>query len=301
MRKYFYSLFFFLLVFCSSQNKEFQTSQIISPSLSNEKTPLDSTRHNIYEWKKEYSLKNKLVNRIAVPKTYKRQELQKNSFADWLRNIPLKSGNPEVMLYNGKKKRNQTAQFAVIDIDVGKKDLQQCADAVMRLRAEYLFSSNQKEKIAFNFTSGDKCSYSNWQKGIRPIFSGNKVLFSKTNQVDATYKNFKKYLQIIFSYCGTYSLEKELHKVSDINDIQAGDVFITGGFPGHAIIVMDVAIHKKTKEKIFLLAQSYMPAQDMHILKNYNNENISPWYSIDFQETLFTPEWNFSKSNLKRF
>lgn len=300
MRFFLFSSFFFVLMFCSSRNKEYQTVHNNKDTPQKNIVPFDSSKHNIYTWNTGYSLKNKLVNRISVPDSYKRQELPKKSFAEWLRNIPLKKGNPDVMLYDGKKKGNQSAQFAVIDIDVGKRDLQQCADAVMRLRAEYLFSSFQKEKIAFNFTSGDKCSYSNWEKGIRPIFSENKVSFSKTSHVDASYKNFKKYLQIIFSYCGTYSLEKELHKVSNINDIQAGDVFITGGFPGHAIIVMDVAINITTKKKIFLLAQSYMPAQDIHILKN-NNESFSPWYSIDFKETLFTPKWNFSKSNLKMF
>lgn len=36
------------------------------------------------------------------------------------------------MLYNGSQKPNQSVHYAVFDIDVGKEDLQQCADAVMR-------------------------------------------------------------------------------------------------------------------------------------------------------------------------
>ncbi|MBN2610182.1 MAG: hypothetical protein JXB00_01355, partial [Bacteroidales bacterium] len=53
--------------------------------------------------------------------------------------------------------------------------------------------------------------------------------------------------------------------------------------------------------KVFLLAQSYMPAQDIQILKNPNDKSISPWYSLDFEGDLITPEWTFKKTDLKRF
>jgi len=261
---------------------------------------LNNTTNNAYSWKSTYSIENKLINRIAVPKGFVRTSVSKNSFEDWLRNLPLKEGNPKVKLYNGKFKNNQTAQYSVIDIDVGTKDLQQCADAVMRLRAEYLFSNELKEKIAFNFTSGDKCEYKSWSNGVRPKISGNSVSFNKTKEADYSYKNFMSYMQTIFTYCGTYSLDKEL-KIKKIEHLKAGDVFIKGGFPGHAVIVVDVAINTVSKEKIFLLAQSYMPAQDIHILKNPIDDSLSPWFSVKFGETLQTPEWNFNKSTLKEF
>lgn len=47
--------------------------------------------------------------------------------------------------------------------------------------------------------------------------------------------------------------------------------------------------------------QSYMPAQDMHILRNPLNADLSPWYAEDFGEVLQTPEWTFDASDLKRF
>ena len=56
-------------------------------------------------------------------------------------------------------------------------------------------------------------------------------------------------------------------KVS-IENIEIGDVFIQGGFPGHAIIVVDLA-ENEVGEKCFLVAQSYMPAQEIHVLKNF--------------------------------
>ncbi len=78
-------------------------------------------------------------------------------------------------------------------------------------------------------------------------------------------------------------------------------MFIQGGFPGHAVIVIDIAVRKKSGEKIFLLAQSYMPAQDIHILKNLRSRQFSPWYSVNFGRKLHAPEWVFTRDDLKRF
>jgi hypothetical protein len=68
--------------------------------------------------------------------------------------------------------------------------------------------------------------------------------------------------------------------------MQIGDVFLKGEDPGHCVIVLDIVEHEETKEKLFMVAQSYMPAQDIHILKNPKNEKNSPWYSINFGEKL---------------
>ncbi len=289
-------LLFPFFIFCTSETQNKSITEFVeTPQIALNKSVI-----NRYAWKPNYTIENKLINRIAIPRGYSREPLLLNSFGDWLRNLPLKAGNPKVLLYNGSLKGNQTAQYAVLDIDVGKKDLQQCADAVMRIRAEYLFSTQLYSKISFNFTSGDVCKYSEWRKGIRPKISGNKVSFHKTKSEDASYGNFKKYMEMIFMYCGTHSLEKELKEAS-LKDIKAGDIFIMGGFPGHAVMVVDVAINKDSNDKIFLLAQSYMPAQDIHILKNPSDDSLSPWFSISFGETLQTPEWNFNKSALKSF
>ena len=86
-----------------------------------------------------------------------------------------------------------------------------------------------------------------------------------------------------------------------LSDIKAGDVFIKGGFPGHAVTVLDVAINEGNDDKIFLIAQSYMPAQNIHILKNPMKDN-SPWYSLsEIENEIETPEWTFYTNQLKRF
>lgn len=242
------------------------------------------------------------VYQIPLPQNYSRKEIAPNSFAYYLRHILLKPQGTPVKLYNGELKNYQQVHYRVLDISVGKRDLQQCADAVMRLRAEYLFKTNQKDKIIFNYTSGDAAIYKKWAKGYRPSIKGNKVSWNLKAKVDTSYTNFLKYMDNVFMYAGSASLSKEL-KSKKIEDIEIGDVLIQGGFPGHAVVVVDVAINLKTNKKIFLLAQSYMPAQDIHILNNFNNSDINPWYEIPITnfDQILTPQWTFEQSNLMSF
>lgn len=239
------------------------------------------------------------IGEIPVPEGYKRGETQLNTFHYYLKNLPLKQENNTVYLYNGNKKWNQNAQYAVIKMDVGKRDLQQCADACMRLRAEYLFSQDRHADIHFKFTSGDNCPWTKYADGYRVNVNGNKVSWVKTADKDYSYKNFRKYLDLVFSYAGTASLSKEMRSI-DINDIAPGDVFIQGGYPGHAITVVDMAMNDKG-DKLFMLAQSYMPAQEIHVLKNFNKTALNPWYEIPEGGTLLTPEWTFNVTDLKRY
>jgi hypothetical protein len=112
------------------------------------------------------------VGSIPLPKGYIRIDAEQDSYVQYLRRIPLKKDNT-VYLYNGIRKNNQQAQYAVLDIDAGDKDLQQCADAVMRIRAEYLFSREQFPSIAFRFTNGFLCDYEHYAQGYRLSWKGN--------------------------------------------------------------------------------------------------------------------------------
>ena len=141
-----------------------------------------------------------LAERITPPPGFKRVGVPPVSFAHWLRRLPVRTGNPKVHLYSGALKRNQSAQFAVIDIDVGKKNLQQCADAAMRLRAEYLWSAKRYDDICFRFTSGDAAWWKKWSAGVRPRIQGNRVSWSKRSKANSSYANFRKYLDIVFTF-----------------------------------------------------------------------------------------------------
>ena len=244
---------------------------------------------------------NPVVGAIKLPAGYQRVGVTGGSFGEYLRDLQIKPDDHVVNLFNGRKKANQRAHYSILNVDVGPRDLQQCADAVIRLRAEYLYQMKAFEKITFNFTNGEPVPFKKYAEGYRVKIDDNRIYWKKRADKDYSYPNFRKYLDLIFAYAGSYSLEKELSAVTDIDEIRIGDVFIQGGFPGHAVLVMDMAKHAQTGKKIFLLAQSYMPAQEIHILVNPNHLGISPWYSIPPGKNIYTPEWTFNKTNLKRW
>ncbi len=254
-----------------------------------------------YSWLERYDTTQTIQHRIAPPDGYARLEVDTSGFGYWLRGLPLKEAGTAVRLFDGREKHRQDVHTAVIDIDVGTRDLQQCADAVIRLRAEFLFARGKYDRISFNFTSGDMASFRNWIRGFRPLVNGNQVTWRKTAPVDSSYRCFRSYLETIFMYAGSYSLDKQLRMVDNPKDIAIGDVFIEGGFPGHAVIVVDVAVNSATGEKVFLLAQSYMPAQVVHVLIYPSDSTLGPWYDCNFGDILVTPEWTFKKHQLKRF
>ena len=228
-----------------------------------------------------------VIGDINPREGFRRVKVPQGSFAEFLRNYPLK-GDWTVYDYTGKQLPAQ-AQFAcqaVLDIDIGNRDLLQCADAVMLLRAEYLYSQKRYSEIHFNALSGKRMNYTDYVKG------------------DYSKAKFRKYMEYVFAYANTESLEKEM-KPRRIEDVQIGDVFVTSGNPGHAMIVVDMAVDQHGNRAL-LFAQGMMPARSVHVVTNLEHGEDTPWYLIDkYLEwgTLFVfPNYVFSaKTDLKTF
>jgi hypothetical protein len=238
--------------------------------------------------------------RIAPPGGCERETVVDASFAAWLRELPLRPAGSAVRLFDGRLKSRQDVHAAVLDIDVGRRDLQQCADAVLRLRAEWLFAAGRHEAIRFHFTSGDLAPWARWAAGERPIVRGRHVRWTPSAAADHTYVSFRRYLETLFTFAGTWSLERETRTIAPA-ELQAGDIFVQGGSPGHAVLVLDTARATADGRRLFLLAQSYMPAQEIHVLRNPIQPALDPWYAADFGAQIVTPEWTFERRNLRRF
>jgi hypothetical protein len=203
------------------------------------------------------------------------------------------------MLHSGLPKRNQGAHVLVTDLDVGPQDLQQCADAVIRLRAEYLWGAGRADDVCFRFTRGDLATWARWRDGWRPRMHDNAVRWERSAPPALDRANFRSYLDTVFTFAGTSSLSRELTTPTARDHILPGDVLIEPGFPGHAVVVLDVAEDRQGR-RIYLLGQSYMPAQQLHVLKAPGS-SLSPWYEADPRGPVATPEWRFPEHSWRRF
>jgi hypothetical protein len=225
-----------------------------------------------------------LAARIAPPSGARRVPLPPRSFGDWLRHLPLLPEGTAVRLFDGRLKARKDVHAAVVDLDVPRRDLQQCADAIMRLRAEYLLAIDRPERIAFH-----------------PDIGTPRALTYR----GASRADFMRYLIRVFAEAGSASLQAELPLRR--GPVQPGDLLIQGGHPGHAVLVLDVAEQGAGpgRRRSLLLGQSFMPAQQFHVLRNLGDPTLSPWFdeaALDTAQGLATPEWlPFFRRDVRHF
>lgn len=241
-----------------------------------------------------------IKSRVNLPKDYKRVAYPKGSFQEYLRNYKLKPFGAKIINYDDTDYFWQLGHIGVLDIPVPKNGLQQCADALIRIRSEYLWDKNRKEEIGFNFTSGHYCSWKKYAEGYRPKINGSKVSFHKTAKANGSKENFYKYLNLIYMYSGTLSLYNELPKINNVKHLKLGDMLIKGGSPGHIVIICDEAINSKG-DKIFLLFQGNTPAQSVHLVKNLEDSQFSPWYHLEKDAIIPVSNYTFYDSKFVRF
>lgn len=225
-----------------------------------------------------------LAERFPPPAGAARVGVAPDSFGAFLRTLPLLPAGTKVHLYDGRLKPRQDAHVAVVDLDVPPRDLQQCADAVMRLWAEYRYS--QAHEVMFH---------------PDPAAPAQALVYRGPFGAEPTArKAFAHWLIRLFASAGSASLQAELQPVAGA--IQPGDVLVQGGYPGHAVLVLDVAADA-TGHRWLLLGQSYMPAQQFHVL--VDPASGSPWFdgaALGTPKGLETPEWRpFHARDLRRF
>jgi hypothetical protein len=239
-----------------------------------------------------------IASAIPPPAGFARIPVPDDSFAAWLRRLPLKPAGSPVLLYSGRHKRRQDVHVAVVDIDVGAEDLQQCADAYMRLVAEYFWSRDRQEEIRFLTVDGSWLVWSQWKKGLRRV--GRKWV--KMAPAAEDHAALREYLDQVYRTANTASLEDQMQAVGAPWKPQIGDLYLEPANKrrfGHAVVVVDVATDE-TGSPLMLLAQSYMPAQEVHVLVNHEESAISPWHRPTTDGGLQTPEWLFPPGSLRR-
>ncbi len=237
----------------------------------------------------------------SPPAGFTRVDVARGSFGEFLRTLPLRPDGAPVIDYRGNKLHDEGRHpniVAVADLDIGEKDLQQCADAIIRLHAEWRYGRGDRD-LSYRSVSGQPLSYRGYVAGDRAVVDGKNLVVRRAaaaRKDDHTL--FRGWLDDVFSWAGTASLERDAKKVTSLSEIAPGDFFVMSGSPfGHAVLVLDVARDDKGRLAL-LLGQSYMPAQSFQILAR----DGSPWFVVEPGDTFVdTPLWRpFPISSLRR-
>jgi len=230
-----------------------------------------------------------LESRFDVPDGYTRVPVVPGSYEGWLRKLPIRMDRTDVLAYNGKPLARPSA--AVVFLDVGNRDLMQCADSIIRLDAEYLWATGRADEAGYRFTSGDLSRWADWKAGERFIVS-RTVKRESGEPRSSSHTSYRKWLDLIFMYAGTSSLARDAPTPPDDQPVSAGDFFVAPGFPGHAVIVLDVAVNIDG-ERVGLVGQGFMPAEDVHVLESTRAVD-GHWFPLPAAagDQLSTPSWH---------
>lgn len=259
-----------------------------------------------YPWLADTSAKppepvEPLEARFAPPPGYKRVPLEKGSFGEWLRGLPLAAPGTPVLSYQGGVilPDGHENLAAVVAIDIGAADLQQCADSVVRMHAEWRWSNGARD-MTYRAASGAQMPFSKWARGERPTENSGSITWTPRARPDpegGVHPSFRKYLDNVFMWANTGALAVQGTKIPKA-DIRPGDFVVLPGNPGHAVLILDIAQSDKG-DRVALLGQGFMPAQNFQVLRPNRSQT---WFPLDLDSPgLKTPFWpTFPWDSLRR-
>lgn len=233
----------------------------------------------------------RLDGRYAPPAGFKRVDVAPRSFGAFLRSLPLAPAGTKVVDFAGRSLHEDGHHpniAAVVDIDVGTSDLQQCADAIIRMHAEWRYGLGERD-LAYRAVSGQRLAYRSWLEGERPVIDGKNIVMKRTAAARADrHAAFRSWLDEVFRWAGTPSVARDAKKV-ERRDLAPGDLFVLTGSPfGHGVLVLDVARDERGRVAL-LLGQSYMPAQSFQVLQP---DATGPWFVVEPGDAAVkTPFW----------
>jgi len=206
------------------------------------------------------------ADRFPAPKGFVRVDVPPGSFGAFLRALPLRPAGTPVRAHDGRIVAAPWAK-ATVDLDTGPHDLQQCADSALRLYAEHRRAQGTTADLVFHATSGDPLPWARYAAGERPFVKDNRVRWraptAPTTPSSPASPAFRAWLDFVFTYAGSSSLRLDTKAAT--GPVALGDLYVLPGFPGHVLVVVDVARDGLGAERL-LIGEGYMPAQDFHLL-----------------------------------
>ena len=102
-------------------------------------------------------------------------------------------------------------------------------------------------------------------------------------------ENFRKYLDTLFTYATVRTLKGDLKAKDKEAQVEIGDILMDENASSCAIIV-DLAVDAEGNV-VYILASGGSTAQQMSVLKNPSQQDLSPWYV--HSPTVSTPNMVF--------
>lgn len=232
--------------------------------------------------------------RFNPPAGYKRVQVSNDSFGKYLRDFKLREYTTKPLAYDTAAKtlaNNDSAPaVSVLDMDlINKSNLQEAANSVIRLYAEFLYKQGRFDDIAFNLltTPAFRLDFRTWSEGGRLIEEGNSITWCKEHgehckhrDVDTgtEYGVFKYYMQNVMLHSNISSLPSNMKSVS-MNEVTVGDIIVYADSKIPDIIV-DMA-ENADGSKLLLIARGGNPASEIFIVRNESNSDLNPWHDMN--------------------
>lgn len=218
----------------------------------------------------------------AFPPPAGAQRIPGDAFGASLGELELADEGTPVRTHDGRTVRGHRAR--VVDLALVPGDLQQCADSVIRLRAEWLKARG--EPVSFHATSGDPLPWTRYAAGERPYARGNAIHWKP-----GAAGSWEGYLKAVFTWAGTASLDA--YETEATTELRPGHMLLDAGFPGHVVLLLDVA--ETGDETFVLIGEGFMPAQSFHV-------ELGPhggWWK--WEDGIQLPHWKLPASTLRKW
>jgi Domain of unknown function (4846) len=240
-----------------------------------------------------------LERRFSPPPDFSRVGVDAGSFGAFLRGLPLAAPGTAVVTYRGDLvlPGDHEHLAAVVAIDSGTRDLMQCADSVIRMHAEWRWSTGARD-ASYRALAGPEMPFSRYLQGDRARANGSHLAWQRSAApARADHPAYRRWLDDVFMFANTISLANEAKPVARA-DLAPGDFVVLPGGPGHAVLVLDLARAEDGRVAL-LLGQGFMPAQGFYVVRP---SRASAWFVVEPGDaTVTTPFWKpFPWSSLRR-
>ena len=227
--------------------------------------------------------------REAYPPPSGAVQVQGDAFSQWLQALPLRPIDSAIRTYDGRRVRHDGR---AVEFPLVRGDLQQCADSAIRLRAEWVRQSGgDLDTLSFYSTSGDPLPWRRFSAGEQPFVQNERIAWRR---VDPENQSWDKWLGAVFTWAGTRSLAA--YETVPATTPRPGDLLVSPGSPGHAVVILDVARDRQRDKTFLLVGEGFMPAQDFHV----ENGPHAGWWSWG-QTGLDLRHWHMGVETLRRW